>query len=122
MLGLGVLLAGASYYLMAWGQAPLVYGIVAALVSLAECAVVGVVLAGKRALAMALVHAVGSQRMGGLAVRLIFKRVIDELLRAAPGPRGPSGAVRGWLRARLVRAVGRYTLARFREEGATEGG
>jgi hypothetical protein len=46
---------------------------------------------------------------------------VDHLL-AAPASEGGGGWFRRRVRARLLRAVQRYTLARFREEGARSGG
>jgi hypothetical protein len=148
----GAFLAAASAYLLR--HHPL-YASVAAAVAAAEAVATGALLGGKRAIVMALVHALHSLRLGRATVRLVFERLlgvtrgqeldnrggalalaaerlplaqaesrltaaVDHLL-AAPSSEG-GGWFRRRVRARLLRAVQRYTLARFREEGARSGG
>src|SRR5262245_28475632 len=80
MTALGVALAAASHYLLA-PRHP-VYGFIVAAVALIECGVVGVALAGKRALASAAVHGLRVRRLGESCVALVFGRMLD----AARGP------------------------------------
>ena len=89
MLLLGIILAAASYWILSsphW-----VYGVVAALVALIECVVVGVVLAGKRAIAVTLVHGLRKYQIGSAAVRLVFGRLLGVTAEEEHGERG------GWL-------------------------
>jgi hypothetical protein len=119
----------------------------------AESIAIGVVLGGKRALAMAVAHALGQMRLGRSLVRLIFERMFaiddggevgerggritrgierlplakaDGLLtravRAVLGETGQGGWLRRKTQGRLFEAVHKYTLARFREDGASHGG
>lgn len=147
----GVVLAGLSYFFLRghhW-----LYGVVAAVVALVEAVTTGVVLGGKRAVAMALAYGLGRLRLGAALVRLVFDRMLgvadgqeagerggriaqglerlplaqaDERLAAAvrglTGDAGQGGWLRRTIRARLLEAVRKYTLARFREEGPRHGG
>src|SRR5262249_33960841 len=99
MVLLGVALAAASYWLLSgphW-----VYGLIAALIALLECTVVGVLLAGKRAIVMAMVHGLGKYQLGSTAVRLVFDRLLDCSAEREQGERG------GW----VTRSVERLPLA-----------
>lgn len=49
-------------------------------------------------------------------------QVVRDLLNAQQAGGGITGRVRRWLQASLVGSIRRYTLARFREEGAQQGG
>jgi hypothetical protein len=96
---LGLVLAAGSYGLLA--RAHHAYGLLAAAVALVECAAVGTILAGKRALVMALIHALRTQRPGASLVRLVLGR----LLGPSPGqPAGERGAV-------MIRTLERLPLA-----------
>jgi hypothetical protein len=146
----GFVLGALSYYFVRdhhWG-----YGVAAVVLALVEAVVIGVILGGKRALAMAAIHGFGSLRLGGKAVRVIFERMLGVTAEgearglgaqlAAGLDRVPlaqaehmlSDAVRGvtgdaerggWMRAKIQRAllltVRKFSLARFRAEGATQG-
>ena len=146
----GAVLGGLSWWFLRdyhWA-----YGTIAAVVAFAECVAVGVILGSKRAVVMALAHGLGALRLGRSLVRLVFERMLGIAQGTEFGTRGGrlaqglerlplaqadellSGAVRsimgdaegGWLRrkvqARLLEAVRRYTLARFRREGTEHGG
>jgi hypothetical protein len=147
----GVVLAGLSYCFLP--EYHWIYGAIAIVVTLIESVTTGFVLGAKRAVAIAVAHGLGSLRLGGALVRLVFERMLGVAGGEEIGERGGritrglegvplaqadellSGAVRdvtgdaaqgGWLRrtirGRLLEAVRRYTLARFREEGAKHGG
>lgn len=99
MLLLGVVLAGASYYLLAglhWA-----YAGIAAAVALIECVVVGVVLATKRAIAAALLDGLRRLQLGRATLRLVFGRLLGVSAEQEHGERG------GW----VVRTVERLPLA-----------
>jgi hypothetical protein len=146
----GVALAAVSYYFL---RDHPVYALLAAALAVVEGVATGVVLGAKRALVMALAHALGALRLGRALVRLVFDRLLGVAEGRAPGERGRrvargierlplaqaeqllARAVRltageadaaGWWRraigARLLSLVQKYTLARFREEGARHGG
>ncbi|HEY7426825.1 MAG TPA: hypothetical protein VH682_21495 [Gemmataceae bacterium] len=86
MLLLGATLAAASYWILSgrhW-----VYGLIAALAALAECAIVGVILAAKRAVATTLVHGLRKSHIGSAAVRLIFDRLLGVSAEETHGERG----------------------------------
>lgn len=140
----GVVLAAASAYLLrGWP----VYAWVAAGVALAESLVAGSLLGGRRAVVMALVHGVRTHRVGRSAVRFLFERLLgvttagggglaraadrlplaeaERRLAAVVGGligEGGGGWVRRRIQARLLAGVEKYTLSRFREQGAGEGG
>jgi hypothetical protein len=86
MLLLGTVLAAASYWLLS-GQ-HWVYGLILALIALVECAIVGVILAAKRAVAATLVHGLRKSHIGSAAVRLIFDRLLGVAEEGTPGERG----------------------------------
>ncbi len=146
----GVVLAGLSYFFLRadhW-----LYGVIAVVVALIESVATGIVLGAKRAMVMAAAHGLGELQLGRSLVRLIFDRMLgvasggevgerggvivrgverlplaqaDELLSSAV--RGVTGEAQGgWVRrriqGRLLEVVRKYTLARFREEGAKHGG
>ncbi|HWG43962.1 MAG TPA: hypothetical protein VN688_14385 [Gemmataceae bacterium] len=152
---LGVVLAFASYYMLSAQNG--VYGVIAALIALIECVVVGIVLGAKRAVVVAMLHGLHKYQLGSAAVRLIFGRLLGVSAEQAHGERGgwatrtaerlplaqaeqrlddaihhlvqapPAGSgLTGWLRCRvqirLTNTVGKFTLARFREEHAQHGG
>jgi len=86
MLLLGAALAAASYWILSgphW-----VYGLIAALVALAECVIVGVMLAAKRAIGVTLVHGLRKYQLGSKAVRLIFGRLLGVSAEETHGERG----------------------------------
>jgi hypothetical protein len=149
----GAFLAAASAYLLR--HHPL-YASIAAALAVAESIAAGILLGGKRAVVMALVHGLHSLQLGRAAVRLVSARLlgvtesqesgsrsgalalieerlplaqaevrltaaVNHLL-AAPASEGGGGWLRRRVRARLLRAVQRYTLSRFREEGGRSGG
>ena len=103
LLLLGVVLAVASYWILSgryW-----VYGLVAALVALVECVIVGVVLAAKRAVAVTLVHGLHKYEIGRGAVRLLFGRLLGVTAEEVHGQRG------GW----VTRTAERLPLAQAEE-------
>lgn len=155
MLLLGVVLAVVSYWIL-FNPQP-IYGIIAGLVALVECLLVGVVLSGKRAIAATMIQALQTYRISSTAVRLIFGRLLSVSAEEMHGERGgwstrtverlplaqaekrlddaihnllqaPSegGGLTGWLRrgvqTRLLNAVRKLTLVRFRKEDAQHGG
>jgi hypothetical protein len=144
----GVVLAAVSAYLLR--DHPL-YASIAAVIALAEALASGIVLGGKRALVMALVHGVRSFHLGRSAVRLVFERLLGVSAADPFGERGgmarlaerlplaqversltsvaerlgaeeQGGRLRRTIHARLIGMVRKYTLARFREENARHGG
>lgn len=148
----GIVLACVSYYFLHEGHG--LYGVIAATVALLESVATGVVLGGKRAMAMAVAHGLAMLRLGRILVRLVFERMLgvaegdafgmrggrvarrlerlplakaEELLSSAVRDLTGDDAARGsWLRrkiqARLLEAVRKYTLTRFRQESAEHGG
>jgi hypothetical protein len=149
----GALLAAASAYFLR--HQPL-YASIAAAVAVAESVTAGILLGGKRAIVMTLVHGLVSLKLGRATVRLVFERLLGVTDSQEFGNRGgalaqvaerlplaqaescltatvnqmladpASASAGGWFRrqaqARLFRTMQRYTLARFREEGAQYGG
>jgi len=147
----GVVLAGLSYFFLReyhWS-----YGVLAIAAALVESAAAGVWLGGKRALTVAVAHALGKLHLGRSLVRLVFERMLnvgeggevgerggrmtrglerlplakaDDLLtravRAVSGEIGQGGWLRRKVQGRSLEAVRKYTLARFRDEGASHGG
>lgn len=99
MLFLGVALAILSYWLLSTPHP--IYGVLAGLIALAECVVVGVILGGKRAIARTLVHALQTYQVGSTAVRLVFGRLLGVAAEEVHGERG------GW----LTRTTERLPLA-----------
>jgi uncharacterized membrane protein (UPF0136 family) len=86
MLLLGAALAATSYWMLSgrhW-----VYGLIAALVALAECVIVGVILAAKHAVAGTLVHGLRKSHIGSATVRLIFDRLLGVSAEETHGERG----------------------------------
>jgi hypothetical protein len=147
----GVVLAAMSYYFLR--EQDWLYRGIAVVVALVEAMVTGIILGGKRAVAMAVAHGLGSLRLGQSLVRVVFERMLgvaegetfgerggritqsvermplaqaDELLsnavRQVTGEVEPSKGLRGKIQVRLLEAVRKYTLGRFREEGATHDG
>ncbi len=147
LMAAGVVLAGLSYYWLR--ESPRPYGEIAATIALVEAAAVGVAFGAQRAVARALAEALGSLRLGRSLVRSVFERMpgvaddeptegrvarglgrlplaqAEELLGravvAVTGEMGSGGWLRRAIRARLLEAVCRYTLARYRAEGARHG-
>ncbi len=144
-------LAGWSYFCLREQSG--FYGALAAAVAFGESVAIGFLLGAKRAVVMALAHALGTLRLGRSMVQLVFERMLggagqagfgerggrvarglerlplaqaDELLsnavRAVTGDAEQGGWVQRKIQARLLEAVRTYTLARFREEGARQGG
>jgi hypothetical protein len=143
----GVVLAGVSYYALSdyhW-----FYAVIAAVVAVLESLSVGVVLAMKRAVVLAVVHGLGTLKLGRTLVNLVFDKMREVSAQSAGGAiargleRVPlaqaeallSSAVNavmcdisqaGWLRrkiqGKLLAVVQKYTLARFRKQGAAHGG
>jgi hypothetical protein len=106
MLVLGVALAVIAYFVLA--EVDPLYGVVAALLALLECAAVGVYVAGKRALVVALVTGVRGLRLGRFGVRLLFERLLGV---AEPGA-GDRGGVVARVAARLPLAQAEARLER----------
>lgn len=143
----GMLCAGGGYYFLHDRTLPAVLAVVLTLV---ETLAMGMFIGGKRAFIRALVHGLHALRLGRAAVRLIFERLlamrsggaiarvveriplgqaeaylsdaIHALLSTPPEKGGVTGWFRRRLRAVLLLRVQKYTLARFREEDAREGG
>jgi hypothetical protein len=146
----GAVLAGVAYYFLR--EPKLAYGILGAVVALAESLATGFFLGLARAKAATVAHALGKLRLGRSLVALVFDRMLgvaggdpgerdgkvarglervplakaeEWLTRAARGVIGEPESV-GWLRRRvrtaLTKAVHRYTLARFRADGTAHGG
>ena len=86
MVLLGIVLAGVSYYLAA--QASVFRGILAAFVALAVCTVAGFVVAGQRAVAVALLRGLHEYRLGEGLLRLLFERLLGVSDEQAHGQRG----------------------------------
>jgi hypothetical protein len=146
----GVVLAILSYAFL--GRYHWSYGVIAAALALVESVTLGFVLGAKRALVLATAHGLGSLQLGRKSVRMVFDRVLgaadgdtsgggsriarglerlplaqaDKLLnrsvQAIMGDTAQSGWLRRKIQVRLLGAVRRYTLARFREEGAGHDG
>jgi hypothetical protein len=91
----GVVLAGVTYFWLTGGfpfaesRGPVLAGVLAVAV-LMECFLVGIVLAGKRAVATALIHALRARHLGRVTVRLLFERLLGV---AADQPLGQRGGV-----------------------------
>jgi hypothetical protein len=96
---LGLALAAVSYYVLS-GHSQL-YGVLSALVAFIECVVVGVLLGGKRSIAVTLIHVLRKYQIGSNAVRLIFDRLLGVSAEQTHGERG------GW----AVQTVERLPLA-----------
>jgi hypothetical protein len=147
----GFVLAGVSFYILS--QYYWLYGLLGAALAIIEAVTTGFFLGLKRALALTLAHGLGTLRLGGALVRLIFERMFGltdgeehgerggamarrlERLPLAQAEKQLNTAVRkltgdteqsGWLarkiQTRLLDAVRKYTLARFREQDAQHGG
>ena len=143
----GIVLASISYYFIR--EHSFGYALLAAALALIESVIAGVVLGGKRAIGKTAAHGLGSLGLGRTLVQRIFEKMLGDL-EATDGQRGGmirhlekiplaqaedflSRAIRmvtgdgqtGWLRgliqSRLLAVVQKYTLARFREEGAKNG-
>lgn len=103
LLLLGVVLAVVSYQILA--ELHWVYGLIAAIVALAECVVVGVLLGVKRAIAVALMDGLHKYRIGSAVLQLLFARLLGVSAEEAHGERG------GW----LMRTAERLPLAQAEE-------
>ena len=106
LLCLGVVLGTATFFWLMSGfhVASMREGVYCAILSVAvllECLVVGLALAAKRALAMALIHAVRKQGLAQTTVRLLFQRLLGV---SAEQPLGERGGV-------LAQAAERIPLA-----------
>jgi hypothetical protein len=147
--GAGLVLAGLSYYGL---RSEPVYGVIAALVAVAEAIAAGILLGGKLALVGALVEGVRKLGLGLSLVRLLFERILgvaegevgerggvvanslerlpldrakawqQEAITGLTAARGEGGWLRHKIRDRLLRLAVEYTLQRFREEAARHGG
>lgn len=85
MLLVGLMLAAATYYLLAdhfW------YALIGAAVVLLEAVVLGVIWGSKRAMIVSIVHGLRRHRIGAKAVRLVFQRVLGVSAEPAFGDRG----------------------------------
>jgi hypothetical protein len=99
----GVLLGGLSYFFLRehhWSYGSLAFG-----AALVESVAIGVVLGGKRALAMALAHALGALRLGRALVRLIVERMLTLGEGGEVGERG----------GRMTRGIERFPLAKVED-------
>ncbi len=131
MAALGVALAGGCFWIAAQGE--WWRGLLAAALALVLCAVLGGLLAAKRAVLGALAEGARRSRLGERAVGLLFDRVAEHvgfverlpladaeaaLRRAVAGLLATEGG--GWLQRRLRRSllekVEAITLARLRAE------
>lgn len=136
---IGMVLAGVAYYYL---REPHVgYGVLAAVVALAEALAAGFFLGVARAKVSAIAHACGELRFGRSAVARIFETMMsfaggrvaqgleriplaraEELLTRAvhtlTGEPEQGGWLRRTVRAALLKAVRRYTLSCFRSEDA----
>lgn len=149
LVAAGVVLAALSYYFL---RAEPVYGAIAAVVAVVEAGAAGVLLGGKRALVVAIVEGLRTMGLGRAAVGAVFDRIVKltggahgergnalarglerlplnqaeaaarEAVDSLIAKPGDGGWLRRTVRTRLVQMAGTYTLARFREEGATHGG
>jgi hypothetical protein len=139
----GIVLAGLSYHYLS--DRPLYAGI-AAVLAVVESVAAGFMLGGKRAIVRALRHGLNTWRLGKAAVQMVFGRLLGvsagqpggavvqtiERLPLAEAEKRlgeaiedlaeEAGGATGWLRRglhrRLLGAVQKVTLARFRDEGA----
>ena len=78
------LMGGFRFELSKWG----ILSAILAVAMLLECILVGFALAGKRAVAMALIHALGVHRLGQATVRLVFQRLLGVTPEQPLGERG----------------------------------
>lgn len=99
----GVVLASLSYYFLR--EYHWFYGVMAAAIALLESVIIGFVLGAKRAVAMALAHGLGSLRLGGSLVRLVFERMLGVTEGEQFGERGEQ----------ITRRLERLPLARVDE-------
>ncbi len=143
----GVVLAGVSYY--ALREHHWLYAAIAAVVAMMEALSAGVVLGVKRAVVLALVHGLGTLKLGRSLVNLVFDRMLgasaeshvgtiarglqriplaqaetmlNSAINAVMGDISQAGWLRRKIQGKLLDAIRKYTLARFREEEATRGG
>jgi hypothetical protein len=123
MVTLGVALAAGCFWYA---------GIAAAGIAVALGAIIGLVLAGKRAVLGGLAAVARTQGLSGRVVRALFERLgavdspvpladAETRLRAAVADwvGGTGGGLRGRVQRALVRRIETITLARFREAGDT---
>lgn len=141
---LAVLVAAGCWHVASERSAT--HGALAVVISLALFAVATVLVAGKRAVFAALIHAAGAARLGERAMALVFdrlvatetgvaaaqaaerlpladaeaklRRVVDALVREDAG----GGFVRSRVRRALLERVELVTLAELRVQGAPTGG
>ncbi len=126
----GIVLAAASYSVLAGHPA---YAALAAVAALAEAVAAGIALGSRRGLVLALDHGIRALGLGRATVRLVFDRLpadrlplaeaeerltraVTGLVAAPPEGGGPGGWLRRRLRDALLRRVQTYTLARFRRD------
>ncbi len=104
----GVILGVVTYYWLMGGfhsaasKGPILAATLAIAV-LMECILVGILLAGKRAVAMALVHAIRVHHLGQTTVRWLFQRLLGITVEQPIGQRG----------GMVARAVERVPLAQL---------
>jgi hypothetical protein len=103
----GALLAAASAYLLR--HHPL-YASIAAVLAVAEAVIAGILLGGKRAVVMALVHGLHSLQLGQTAVRLVFTRLLGVAESQESGSRD-GAVVLAAERLPLAQAESRLTAA-----------
>jgi hypothetical protein len=103
----GAFLAAASAYLLR--QHPL-YASIAAVLAVAEAVIAGILLGGKRAMVMALVHGLRSLQLGQTAVRLVFTRLLGVAESQESGSRN-GALVLAAERLPLAQAESRLTAA-----------
>jgi hypothetical protein len=85
MLGLGVVLGGVAYFIASGST---LYGVFAALFAFIVSAVLGVILAGKRAVAQGIAQGVDRLDLGGAAVRYLFDKPLGILAAGAVSQHG----------------------------------
>jgi hypothetical protein len=78
------LMDGFHFELSKWG----IFSAILAVAMLLECILVGLALAGKRAVAMALIHALRVHRLGQATVRLVFQQLLGVTAEQPLGERG----------------------------------
>ncbi len=86
MVALGLVLAGVSYYLAS--EASVARGVLAALAAMLICAILGFIVAGQRAVAVALMRGLTEKRLGDATFGLILERLLGMPGEGAVGERG----------------------------------
>ncbi len=86
MVLLGLVLSGLSFYFTY--ERSTLYGVLAILLALLTCTVAGFMVAGQRAIAAALMRGLREYQLGGIAVRLLFDRLLGVTEQPEPDGRG----------------------------------